>query len=85
MNPIYTEGGALMLFTLISILVLCLVSLYFIQENISLVKLFKNFAFRSAKSMEGNFSKQITANQNLEAVQDNVLDFNAFKEAHQKQ
>jgi len=74
-----------MLFTLISILVLCLVSLYFIQENISLVKLIKKFTFSSAKSMEGNLSKQITANQKLEVVQDNVLDFNAFKEAHQKQ
>ncbi len=74
-----------MLLILISILVLSLVLLYFIQENISLVKLFKKLAFSSAKSMKGKLSKQTISNKELEAVQDNVLDFNAFKKAHQKQ
>lgn len=74
-----------MLFILISILVLSFVVLYYMQENINIVKLFKKFTVSSAKPTKSKRSKQAISNKELEEVHDNVLDFNAFKEAHQKQ
>lgn len=72
-----------MLFFLILIFVFSLVALYYISEGVTLASLIKKFTF-SPKTMDANLSKKRMATHKLEDLEDNIVDFVAFKEAQQK-
>jgi len=74
-----------MLFFLVLIFVLTLVSLYYIEEGFSLINFVKKITFKTSKIKSSKLSDKKLSSPKLEEVQDNLVDFVAFKELHQKQ
>ncbi len=73
-----------MLFFLVLIFVLTLVSLYYIEEGFSLIEFVKKVTPKTTKTKVSKLSDKKLSSSKLEEVQDNLVDFVAFKELHQK-